>query len=174
MRDVIKIETERLILRPLRLADAARVAAFTADPAVARMVTSIPHPQMEVAAEGFILINLARASLGREFVFAIELRGEGLIGLTGLHAKQGDSFELGYWIGRPYWGQGYATEAATALRDFGFHTLGLARLVSLIAPENKASEQVARMVGLAFEAETVRPNGTTLRVYARAATTPTG
>lgn len=150
MRDVIKIETERLILRGLRLTDAARVAQFTADPDVARMVTSVPQPQMPIAAEGFILIHLARAPLGRDFVFAIDLPGEGLIGLIGLHRKHGAGFELGYWIGKPYWGQGYASEAAAALLDAA---QDLGPIVAGHYADNPASGRVLEKIGFAYTGE---------------------
>lgn len=152
MRDVIEIETERLTLRPLQLADAARLAAFTADPAVACMVTSIPHPQMPIAAEGFILIKLARAPLGREFVFAIDLPGQGLIGVIGLHRKGGEGVELGYWIGKPHWGLGYASEAAAALLDAAE---GLGPIEASHFIDNPASGRVLEKAGFRYTGEVV-------------------
>jgi RimJ/RimL family protein N-acetyltransferase len=115
MRDVLKIETDRLTIRRLRLSDAARVSAFTCDPGVVHMTGRIPLQNPEVAAEGWILILLARAPLGKEHVFAVELEGEGLIGCIGAHAQESGAFEFGYWFGRPYWGKGYASEAARAV-----------------------------------------------------------
>ena len=115
MRDVIEIETERLRLRPLRMSDAGRVARFAGDPGVARMILRAPTPYLECAAEGWIMTLNARAPLGADFVFAADVEGEGLVGVIGAHKRGDESFEVGYWFGRPYWGQGYATEA---LRGF--------------------------------------------------------
>lgn len=113
MRDVIEIETERLILRAVTYADTKRIALFLADPCVSRMVSSVPDPYPAIAAEGWLMTMRARAHLGEDFVFAIELPGEGLIGVIGLHKRNG-KFMIGYWVGKPYWGAGYATEALRA------------------------------------------------------------
>lgn len=113
-----RLTTERLTLRPLRLCDAPRIAAFTQDWDVARMLSHMPYPQIGNAAEGFVLLTLARAPLGREHNFGIDLEGEGLIGLVGAHKRPDGGFELGYWIGKPYWNQGFATEAARAATRF--------------------------------------------------------
>lgn len=64
------------------------------------------------------------------------------------------------------WGKGYATEAASAVKNYAFEELGLERIVSLIDPRNAASERVAIKIGMQFEKETLRPSGKTLRVYA--------
>ncbi|NWG52889.1 MAG: GNAT family N-acetyltransferase [Hydrogenophilaceae bacterium] len=111
--------TQRLVLRPLEFEDAARVSRFTSDPAVARMVGMIPLPHPRICAEGWIQIMKARAPLARDFPYAVELPGEGMIGCIGVHARgEGERarlYELGYWFGRPYWGEGFATEAAKRL-----------------------------------------------------------
>jgi RimJ/RimL family protein N-acetyltransferase len=114
------IRTERLVLRAPQRADAARVGKLSRDKDVACMVTQMPFPQPDIAAEGFLLIMEARERLGTDHVFAIELPGEGVIGLCGAHARGGDSVEIGYWLGRPYWGNGFATEAARGGRDVRF------------------------------------------------------
>ncbi len=103
------IRTERLTLRPLELSDAPRISAFTCDWDVARMVSSIPFPQPLISVEGFLLIEQARRPLAKDYAFAIELPGEGLIGIAGAHVRgkdySGRFVEIGYWIGKPYWGQ---------------------------------------------------------------------
>ena len=87
MRDVIEIGTPRLKLRRLRMSDAQRIAQFCDDPGVGRNLAQTPLPYLPVAAEGWILINAARASRGTDFVYAVELPGEGLIGAIGAHAR---------------------------------------------------------------------------------------
>lgn len=103
------ISTPRLKLRPTRRQDARRVAELAADFDVARMTVRIPHPYNDEQAQGFI------ARMGEPGRFAIEHGEDGLVGVLGFHDT--DSFgapELGYWLGKPYWGQGLATEAVSA------------------------------------------------------------
>lgn len=150
MRDVIEIETNRLKLRRLRMSDAQRVAQFCDDPGVGRNLAQTPLPYLVSAAEGWILINAARTP-GRNFVYAVDLPGEGLIGAIGAHRSGDDTFEIGYWFGRPFWGRGFATEAATAfISEAG-------KLGSLEAGhfvDNPASGRVLSKVGFAYTGET--------------------
>jgi RimJ/RimL family protein N-acetyltransferase len=151
MRDVIEIETRRLKLRRLRMSDAQRIAQFCDDPAVGRNLAMTPLPYLGVAAEGWILITQARTPLGRDFVYAVELPGEGLIGAIGAHKRGEDGFEMGYWFGRPYWGQGFATEAATA---FVSEAGKLGELEAGHFVDNPASGRVLTKVGFAYTGET--------------------
>ena len=108
------IETQRLTLRVPAKADIERVAAFCVDHDVARMTTRMPSPYTRAHAEDFVARCRAQ-NRTRENTFAIDLVDEGLIGVVGLFPPVEGGLELGYWIGRPYWGRGYATEAARAL-----------------------------------------------------------
>jgi RimJ/RimL family protein N-acetyltransferase len=103
------IDTPRLKLRPTRRQVARRVADRAAHFDVARMTVRIPHPYTDEQAQGFI------TRMGEPGRFAIEHAQDGLVGVLGFHDT--DRFgapELGYWLGRPYWGQGLATEAVSA------------------------------------------------------------
>jgi len=151
MRDVIEIETERLKLRPLRMSDAGRVAHFCGDPHVGRMLAMTPLPYLDVAAEGWIMTLAARRPLGREFVFGVDLVGEGLIGAVGAHARGEDGFEMGYWFGRPFWGRGFATEAAQA---FVAQARALGPLRAGHFVDNPASGRVLAKAGFAYTGET--------------------
>lgn len=108
------IRTERLVLRAPELSDAPRIARFAGDPGVARMTCSFPLQQTVVGAEGWILLRQAVAGLTDGVQYAIDLPGEGLIGLIGAH-EDGNAFEIGYWLGKPFWKRGYATEALQAV-----------------------------------------------------------
>jgi RimJ/RimL family protein N-acetyltransferase len=146
------ILTERLILRPLELGDAPRVAKLTSEPDVARMVAMIPIPHLPICAEGWILIMRARAPLGLDYVYAVELPGEGLIGCVGAHARPSrDAAAFGYWIGQPYWGRGFATEAAGAAareaRSFG-------SVMAWWFLDNPASGRVLEKIGFADSGRT--------------------
>lgn len=150
MRDVIEIQTKRLKLRALRMSDAQRVAQLCGDPGVATMILRAPLPYLEVAAEGFILTLAARRRLGEDFVFAAERPGDGLIGLIGAH-KAGDAgFEVGYWYGRPYWGNGFATEALAA---FLSEARKLGPLQAGHFADNPASGRVLQKSGFAYTGE---------------------
>ena len=107
------ISTPRLRLRAPQAADAPRLAQLANDPGVARMTTRMPHPYGLADAEDF-LARCGQKDAARERVFAVEREGEGLIGMLGFHPNAAGRTELGYWLGRPYWGQGLATEAADA------------------------------------------------------------
>lgn len=151
MRDVIAIETERLKLRQLRMSDAPRVARFCGDPGVGRMLAMTPLPYLDVAAEGWIMTLAARRRLARDFVFAIELPGEGLVGAIGAHRRGEDGVEVGYWFGRPYWGQGFATEALTG---FVAEARALGALEAGHFVDNPASGRVLEKGGFAYTGET--------------------
>lgn len=151
MRDVIEIETERLKLRPLRMSDAARVARFAGDPGVARMVARVPEPYFEIAAEAWIMTLNARAPRGDEHVFAVDLEGEGLVGAIGAHKSGEGVFEIGYWFGRPFWGQGFATEA---LRGFLSEARKLGALQAGHFVDNPGSGRVLEKGGFAYTGKT--------------------
>jgi RimJ/RimL family protein N-acetyltransferase len=149
MRD--GFETKRLKLRRLRMVDAPRVARFCDDPQVGRNLAMTPLPYLPVAAEGWIMTLAARAPLGRDFVYAADLAGEGLIGVIGAHGRAGEGFEIGYWFGRPFWGRGFATEALKALVGEASE-LGL--LKSGHFADNPASGRVLEKGGFAYTGET--------------------
>src|SRR5688500_11155167 len=101
------IDTPRLRLRPARGKDAARMARLANDPGVAKMTSRMPYPYGLEDAETF-LAQTCETDPDREAVFAIDHPHEGLIGMLGFHSNAEGRSELGYWLGRPYWGQGYA------------------------------------------------------------------
>lgn len=152
MRDVIEIETKRLKLRRVRMSDAPRMAHFLNDPGVGRMLAMTPLPYLEAAAEGWILIGRARAQ-GKHFTMAVEIAGEGIIGCVGAHAQKDESFEIGYWFGRPYWGLGYGTEAVGALVA---EARGLGVLTAGHFVDNPASGRLLRKIGFAYTGEIKR------------------
>lgn len=151
MRDLIEIETPRLKLRRLRMSDASRIAQFCDDPGVGRNLARTPLPYLPSAAEGWIMINAARAPLGHDFVYAVELPGEGLIGVVGAHRSGEAGFEFGYWFGRPFWNQGFGTEAASA---FVTEASKLGDLQAGHFIDNPASGRVLNKVGFAYTGET--------------------
>lgn len=149
MRDVIEIQTKRLKLRALRIADAQRFAQLCGDPGVATMILRAPLPYLPVAAEGFIMTLAARKRLGEDFVFAAEMPGEGLVGVIGAN-KSDAGYEIGYWYGRPYWGKGLASEALAA---FLSEAKKLGQLMAGHFADNPASGRVLEKAGFAYTGE---------------------
>ena len=134
-------KSKRLHLRPLTQCDAPQIAILAGDWDVARMTDRIPYPyQKQDALEWINGLPI------EEQVFAIT-RHETLIGLCGLtEHKQGEA-EIGYWIGKPWWGAGYATEAANALLRYCFKVRKFSRLTCCHYVDNPASARVIRKLG---------------------------
>lgn len=145
--------TERLTLRPFVLADAQAVQRLAGDRAVADTTERIPHPYKDGMAEAWIAIHAQRFTERQECTFAIVLRETseviGSIGLTLSMTHQRG--ELGYWVGRSFWGRGYCTEAAQAMLDYGFNTLGLHRIQGRHLSRNPASGRVMVKIGMQHE-----------------------
>lgn len=133
--------SKRLNLRTLRESDAAQIASLAGDWDVARMTDRIPYPYSETDAMQWI-----DALPDNEQVFAIEHQGT-LIGLCGVMKRTPGEAEIGYWIGKPWWGQGFATEAATGLVRYCFRNLSMARLTCCHYVDNPASAKVIEKLG---------------------------
>jgi RimJ/RimL family protein N-acetyltransferase len=159
-----EIATPRLVLRPFRPGDATAVARLAGDRDVASTTASIPHPYPARLAAEWIASHPARVSAGTEVIFAVTLRkarirrtavaadGGRLIGAVGLILEPTSrKAEMGYWIGKPYWGKGYATEAARAVIAYGFDVLSLNRIFAHHMTRNPASGRVLEKAGMTFE-----------------------
>ena len=147
------LETTRLVLRPFALSDAPEVQRFCGDFAVADTTLNIPHPYPDGAAAEFIATHPANYEKGEGVVFALTLKNDQcLIGAMGLDInKRFRRAEIGYWIGKPFWNQGYATEAGRAVVDFAFTQLGLHKIVGTYLTRNPASGRVMQKIGLTQE-----------------------
>jgi RimJ/RimL family protein N-acetyltransferase len=133
------IETQRLILRPLRASDAAQFLALAGDWEVARMTSDIPHPLTPAQAKAWLEAS------GGDVRFAIDLQGT-LIGSAGYFQRRSGAAELGFWLGRDHWGFGLATEAAEAVVRFGFGE-GHTSFSSAHFRDNPASARVLAKLG---------------------------
>ena len=139
-------------MRPPVLADAARVSLLAGDYDVASMTAVIPHPYSEAMAAEWI----AGAVRGEEGVaFMIDF-DRTLIGCTGYRAFSSDHGELGYWIGKPYWGAGFATEAAKALIAHAFDHEDFSHLMARHFTGNDASEHILKKLGFECEGQDMR------------------
>ena len=122
-----KLHTRRLILRPFSLDDAPEVQRLAGDPEISRTTLSIPYPYPKGKAEAWIVSREKRFKKGDGITFAIERKSDqALLGYIGLWLEQDHArAELGFWIGRPYWSQGYCTEAASEVVKHAFTSLTL-------------------------------------------------
>ncbi|MFN8374092.1 MAG: GNAT family protein [Anaerolineae bacterium] len=148
------LETERLLLRPLEMNDAPRLTALFSQYDVLRMIGNVPYPYHEEHAREFITRTQENWATETSFAFAIVLKAENaLIGCIELHQViQYQRAELGYWVGIPYWGKGYMTEAARRMLRFGFDERKLNRIYASHFGQNPASGRVMQKIGMTYEA----------------------
>lgn len=146
------LQTPRLILRPFQLADAPAVKALAGAYEVAFNTLLIPHPYEDGMAQAWITEHQPTFESGN-FRFAITLRAsDTLCGGIALWSDEGNQHaELGYWLGVPFWGRGYCTEAARAVVDYGFEVLHLNRMFATPFARNPASARVMQKVGMTHE-----------------------
>jgi len=145
--------TDRLLLRAFEAGDGRYVAEFVGDREVAKTIDGIPHPYPDGAAVSWISSHAVDAEAGNGYVWAVTRRRDGsLVGAIALHLhpihRRGD---IGYWIGRPYWNQEFASEAAQRVVAFAFQSLALHRVQAFCLPSNAGSARVLERVGFRRE-----------------------
>jgi ribosomal-protein-alanine N-acetyltransferase len=153
----ITLETERMRLRPLTLDDADDIYRIFSDPVA--MIYSITGTRSREETRLWIERVLRRIEEDGHGFLACVLKENGrYAGHAGLLLQEVEGqreIEIAYWFVRDLWSRGLATEAARALRDHGFDVMGGERLVSLIHPDNVASQRVAEKVGMHHERDAV-------------------
>jgi RimJ/RimL family protein N-acetyltransferase len=143
---------ERLVVRPFTFEDAPRVEALAGAREIADTTAHVPYPYPAGGAATWIATHSDRWAAGEGAPFAIATPDDGLVGAIGLIISlRRNAAELGYWIGFPYWGRGFATEAARTLLDFGFGTIGLNRIQATYFTRNPASGRVMEKLGMQTE-----------------------
>jgi ribosomal-protein-alanine N-acetyltransferase len=148
-----ELRTLRLLLRSLEREDIPALVRLAGAREISSMTANIPHPYSEQDGQDF----LARASeefrSGLSVSFAVCISpGRELCGAVGLNITAAHQrAELGYWMGLPFWGNGYATEAAEAVLAFGFEMLQLNRIYAFRFAENEASGRVLEKIGMRHE-----------------------
>jgi len=151
-----RLETERLVLRMFRPGDFEPYALMCADPDVTRYLgDGRPLTRQETWRQMAMILGHWR--LRRYGLWAVEERATGaFMGRIGLFNPEGwPALEIGWVLGQPYWGRGYATEGARRVLEHAFTDLGIAHLISLIHPDNVASIRVAERIGERFEGHTL-------------------
>lgn len=135
-----KLYTDRLTLRPFLNADAAAFARLAGEWAVASMTSDIPYPL--TAQQAQLWLKPVRG----EVRFALVHAGE-LIGGAGFYRRPSGSAELGFWLGKDWWGQGFATEATRAVVHYGFQRQRVPMFTSAHFADNAASRRVLEKLG---------------------------
>lgn len=149
-----QLSSARLLLRRWREADLAPFAAINADPVVMEHFPATLSASESAALIGRIETCFEQRGYG---LWAVErIEGSELIGFVGLNPVPHElpfapAVEVGWRLGRDFWGQGYATEAATAAIEFGFGALGLKQIVSFTAGANKRSRRVMERLGMSHD-----------------------
>ncbi len=149
------LQCERLVLRAFTLADAPEVERLAGDREVAATTLRIPHPYPPGAAAEWIGRHGQACADDDGVTWAVCRRAdEAFLGAVGLVlAPAHEHAELGYWIGVPYWGEGYCTEAARAVVRYAFETRGLHRVYAHVMKGNPASGRVLEKIGMRREGE---------------------
>ncbi|HEX6655211.1 MAG TPA: GNAT family N-acetyltransferase [Candidatus Limnocylindria bacterium] len=152
--DIPTLQTQRLTLRAFAVADVEPMHRLMQDPEVMQFVGDrrVPAEQDSWRAVAGWLGHWALRGYGQ---WAIEERASGeLVGRAGVINPQGwPGAEVGYLLGKRWWGRGYATEAAQAALDWAFSERDFERLLSLIDPQNAASIRVAERLGETLRGE---------------------
>ncbi len=147
--DVFRIETRRMWLRWPRAKDAGAILRLAGEREVAEMTARIPHPIESVGIDSF-LIEARRANTeGESLIMALALRSAptALIGVISVEPDPEEGPHLGYWLGRPHWGEGLMSEAAQAMVDAFFGYAGGSVLISDALVSNPTSRRVLEKTG---------------------------
>jgi RimJ/RimL family protein N-acetyltransferase len=150
----VVLTTPRLVLRTFREDDLPRYAALNADPAVVEFLGGEPLTR-EYSDEIAAWANEVNDAEGIGLL-AVERRADGaFLGMCGLHHLESypDDVEVGWRLAREHWGQGYATEAATAWLEHAFGSMGLPRVISVTDPPNVRSLAVMHRLGMVYDHE---------------------
>ncbi len=153
MNNYPELTTDRLHMRGFQLSDASEIQRLAGTYEVAEMTLNIPHPYINGMAEIWIESHQEEYDAGMSVIFALcDKKTEQLLGAVGLTITQRfNRAELGYWVGQPFWGQGYATEAARAIVNYGFEALNLNKVTASHMTRNPASGRVMEKIGMKKE-----------------------
>lgn len=152
------IKTRRLSLRAPGSDDVDRITSIIQDEDIVRWLARVPWPYERVHAEAWVKSAPEIAASGEEFAFAIDR--DGLIGLIGMISIRNlkDRPELGYWLGKLWWGNGFMTEAARAVVGYAFDTLRTDEIVSGTFDGNLASQALLKRLGFVITGESKEPS----------------
>ena len=149
-----RIETPRLILRHPEMRDAPFIAKYAGDYDIACMTALVPHPYPTPAAEMWVLIRNIAAQKSLNAHLVVDIKNDGDVqmgGMAGIFRRTPESdWEIGYWIAKPFWGKGYATEAGQALIDYARDGPKTDRIIAGHYDDNPASGRVLEQLGFRY------------------------
>lgn len=147
------LTSDRIFLREFPFEDAFQIETFASDIEVAKSTLTIPHPYPKESAKEFIRFALDASKRGNLFIYAIvEKTTNLLIGVINLKIYPPyNRGELGYWIGKKYWGHGYGTETAICLLQYGFEVINLHKIFAQAFSSNVGSYRIMQKIGLQYE-----------------------
>ena len=152
MRD--QIQTKRLTLRRPRLSDAKMMAKRLNNPDILRMTATLPMPFFALSGEFWLMRAAANWRLGHSYAYAITHTDDSLMGIVDLFKNHEDDWEIGYWLGKDFWGKGYMPEAAKALLSEAFQTFDTPYIDAGYFKDNPASGRVLEKLGFVAKNET--------------------
>ena len=161
------LETERLVLRVFEPSDLDAFAAIEADPEVMRYYSSGPRSR-EATERAMVRFREMQDTYGHSLWAVDQRAGSSCIGYCGVVPQSiggRQEIEIGFKFACAYWGRGLATEAASAVRDWGFANLRVRRLISIVDPLNVASIRVAEKIGMRY-VQNAEYDGKDCRIYA--------
>lgn len=147
-----EIVSARLRLRRPAAKDVRAITRLAADYAISSMTTRMPFPYAENDAQAFVQL-VGRQDRQRESTFVIEHPDEGVVGALGFHLPSAQPLEMGYWIGKPFWGRGYASEAADAALSWLKTDWRRRMVVAGHFADNAASARVLIKTGFLYTGE---------------------
>lgn len=150
---MVTLQGPGFVLRPYRKGDAQSLQEHINDREIAKNTLRIPYPYTIKDARSWIATclkgNKQKKPTSVNFALTVDDKVVGGIGLDAIHERH--KAELGYWLGRKYWGQGMMTVAVRLMVDYGFQQLKLARIYAHVFPFNKASARVLEKAGFSYE-----------------------
>ncbi len=151
------LETSRLVLRRPVRTDAPRLAELANDAGIAENLSTLPYPYGLDDALAYIdntEVTTARINLA----VYVKNADDGFVGTVSLMPRDGERFVVGYWIGRPHWGRGYATEATQAIVDLAFSHLAVDAVAATTRVTNGASRRVLEKSGFQYAGQGMGPS----------------
>lgn len=146
------METKRIYLRKLMLADSERIAELSNNENITKNTLSLPYPYTIADAKAWFESHKDNELNKKAYDFGIiDKERDDIIGVVGISNYQGHRGELGYWIGQAYWNQGYASEASALLIDYAFTKLNYNRIYARHLKSNPASGRVMQKLGMVYE-----------------------
>ena len=145
------LETKNLVLSSVEREDIPRIVDLMREKSISDNTGQIPFPYSEHDAEFWL--GLIKEGLEKEnaYSFAIRNKNKEFLGAIGLHDRGEKTAEIGYWLGKPHWNKGYASEAALEILHFGFEYIGFEKIIGIIFPFNPASGKVLEKIGMQQE-----------------------